>query len=175
MRLWQFHDRANGNVYFTEKGFCSVIFLLVTISRLEMPYMTRSQFNHSYESGKWIKVKVAKCCWKKWNGPFLMHIYDKQCEIMQKNNRRAQTFRFSVFTIDVRSSLLKLMKTGQIKTHVSQFFQILWPIQDATMSKSMARAFQICITHRGGDDFTLSYRPSKSTQISFLKKAEMSR
>ena len=27
--------------------------------------MTRSQFNHSYESGKWMKVKVAKCCWKK--------------------------------------------------------------------------------------------------------------
>ena len=26
---------------------------------------TRSQFNHSYESGKWMKVKVAKCCWKK--------------------------------------------------------------------------------------------------------------
>ena len=27
--------------------------------------MTRSQINHSYESGKWMKVKVAKWCWKK--------------------------------------------------------------------------------------------------------------
>ena len=27
--------------------------------------MTRSQINHSYESGRWMKVKVAKCCWKK--------------------------------------------------------------------------------------------------------------
>ena len=64
------------------------------------------------------------------------------------------------------------MKTRQTKTPVSHFFQILWPIQDGTMSKSMARAFQICITHRGGDDFTLSYRPSKSTQISVLKKKQ---
>ena len=47
--------------------------------------MTRSHINPSYESGKWMKVKVAKWCCKKWNGPFLMHIYDKQCEIIQKN------------------------------------------------------------------------------------------
>ena len=28
-----------------------------------------------------------------------MHIYDKQCGIIQKINRRFQTFRFSVFTM----------------------------------------------------------------------------
>ena len=28
-----------------------------------------------------------------------MHIYDKQCEIMQKINGRVQTFIFSVFTM----------------------------------------------------------------------------
>ena len=31
--------------------------------------------------------------------PFLMHIYDKRCGIMQKINGRVQTFRFSVFTM----------------------------------------------------------------------------
>ena len=45
---------------------------------------TESQFNHSYESGVGAKVKVFKWYWKKWNGPILMHIYDKQCEIIQK-------------------------------------------------------------------------------------------
>ena len=29
----------------------------------------------------------------------LMHIYDKQCGIMQKINGRVQTFRFSVLTM----------------------------------------------------------------------------
>ena len=28
---------------------------------------------------------------KKWNGPILMHIHDKQCEIMQKISGRVQT------------------------------------------------------------------------------------
>ena len=28
-------------------------------------YTTRSQINPSYECGKWMKVKVAKWCWKK--------------------------------------------------------------------------------------------------------------
>ena len=46
---------------------------------------------------------------------------------------------------DVRSSLLKSMKTRQTKTPVSHFFQILWPIQDGTMSKSMPRAFRKCV------------------------------
>ena len=46
------------------------------------------------ESGKGTKVKVVKLCWNKWNGPFLMHIYDKQCGIMQK---WVPTFRFCDF------------------------------------------------------------------------------
>ena len=47
--------------------------------------MTASQLNPSYECGEGMKVKVVKWCLKKWNWPILMHIYDKQCEIMQKN------------------------------------------------------------------------------------------
>ena len=57
---------------------------------------------------------------------------------------------------DARSSLLKSMKTRQTKTPVSHFFQILWPIQDGTMSKSMPRAFRKCVTYGGGDDLSPS-------------------
>ena len=32
---------------------------------------------------------------KKWNRPILMHIYAKQCEIMQKINEKAQTVQRS--------------------------------------------------------------------------------
>ena len=43
------------------------------------------------------------------------------------------------------------------------------------MSKGMPRALQKCITYGGGDDLTLSYGLSKSTQISIIFEAEMSR
>ena len=43
------------------------------------------------------------------------------------------------------------------------------------MSKGMPGAFQKCITYGGGDDLTLSYGLSKSTQISIIFEAEMSR
>ena len=77
---------------------------------------------------------------------------------------------------DVRSSVLKTQKntkTRQTKTPVTQFFQIIRPIQGCTMSKSMPGAFQKCRTYGGGDDLTLSYGPPKSTQISILFEAEM--
>ena len=41
------------------------------------------------------------------------------------------------------------------------------------MSKGMPGALQKCITYGGGDDLTLSYGLSKSTQISIFFKAEM--
>ena len=141
--------------------------------------MTRSQFNHSYESGKWIKVKVAKCCWKKWNGPFLMHIYDKQCEIMQKNQWKGPNFQIQCFynerSLTDRSSLLKTRKTRETKTWITQNFELVWPIQGRTIWKSTSSAFRICVTHGGGNDFSPSYGPPKLTQISIFSKAEMCR
>ena len=83
-------------------------------------HMIRSQINPSYECGIWMKVKVAKWCWKKWNGPFLMHIYDKQCEIMQKNQWKGPNFQIQCFynerSLTDRSSLLKTGKTRETKT-----------------------------------------------------------
>ena len=141
--------------------------------------MTRSQFNHSYESGKWIKVKVAKCCWKKWNGPFLMHIYDKQCEIMQKNQWKGPNFQIQCFynerSLTDRSSLLKTPKTRKIKTHLTQNFELVWPIQGRTMWKLTSWGFQKCDSFRDLEILKQSYGPPKSTQISVLKKAEMVR
>ena len=46
-------------------------------------FKTRNKMRVATESGKGMKVKVVKLCWNKCNGPFLMHIYDKQCGIMQ--------------------------------------------------------------------------------------------
>ena len=43
------------------------------------------------------------------------------------------------------------------------------------MSKGMPGAFQICITYGGEDDLTMNYGLSKSTQISIIFEAEMSR
>ena len=130
---------------------------------------TRSQINHSYESGKWMKVKVAKCCWKKWNGPFLMHIYDKQCEIMQKNQWKGPNFQTWCFyngrSLTDRSSLLKTPKTRETKTWITQNFELVWPIQGRTMSKSTSSAFRICVTHRGLDDLSHRYKLSKSSEI----------
>ena len=59
--------------------------------------LTTSQINPSYECRKWMKVKMAKWCWKKWNGPILMHIYDKQCEIMQKNQWKGPNCQIQCF------------------------------------------------------------------------------
>ena len=46
-----------------------------------------------------LESESGKMVLKMLNWPILMHIYDKQCEIMQKINGRVQTFRFSVFTM----------------------------------------------------------------------------
>ena len=45
---------------------------------------TAFQYNHSFGFQKPMKVKVVKWGWKKWNEHDPMHIYHKQCEIIQK-------------------------------------------------------------------------------------------
>ena len=135
-------------------------------------YMTRSQINHSYESGGWMKVKVAKCCWKKWNGPFLMHIYDKQCEIMQKNQWKGPNFQTWCFyngrSLTDRSSLLKTPKTRETKMWITQNFELVWPIQGRTMWKLTSWGFRKCGTFRDLKVLNQSYRLSKSSQISIF-------
>ena len=59
--------------------------------------MTRNKMRVAIESGKGMKVKVVKLCWNKWNGPFLMHIYNKQCGIMQKNQWKGPNFQIRCF------------------------------------------------------------------------------
>ena len=61
-----------------------------------------------------------------------MHIYDKQCEIMQKINGRVQTFRFSVFTMGCQElcaeNAKKNTKTRETKTQITQNFEKVSPI-----------------------------------------------
>ena len=60
-------------------------------------HMTRNQLRVAIECHKGVKVKVVKWCWKKWNGPILMHIYAKQCEIMQKNQWKGSNGQIHCF------------------------------------------------------------------------------
>ena len=48
-------------------------------------HRTGSRLMSWFQSRKWVKVKVVKLCFKKWNGHILMHIYHIQCEFIQKN------------------------------------------------------------------------------------------
>ena len=68
------------------------------------------------ESGKGMKVKVVKLCWNKWNGPFLMHIYDKQCGIMQKNQWKGSNFQIQCFYNGTSGALCwKRQKTPKLE------------------------------------------------------------
>ena len=64
---------------------------------------------------------------KKVKGTYLIHIYDKQCEFIQKKiNGRAQTSRFSVFTRGRQElcteNAKKHTENRQTKTPISHFF-----------------------------------------------------
>ena len=59
--------------------------------------MTRSRLMSWFQSRKWVKVKVVKLCFKKWNGHILMHIYHIQCEFIQKNQWKGSNGQIHCF------------------------------------------------------------------------------
>ena len=69
---------------------------------------------------------------------------------------------------DVRSSLLKSMKTRQTKTWITQNFELVWPIQGRTMWKLTSWGFRKCGTFRDLEVLNQSYLLSKSSKISFF-------
>ena len=79
-----------------------------------------------------------------------MHIYDKQCEIMQKNQWKGPNFQIQCFyngrSLTDRSSLLKTWKTRETKTWITQNFELVWPIQGRTMWKLTSWRFRKCGT-----------------------------
>ena len=80
--------------------------------------ITSSYDNKSNEGSNWVRQgdesESGKIVLNKWNGPFLMHIYDKQCGIMQKKSMEGSKLSDSVFLQwDVRSSVLKTPKKHQ--------------------------------------------------------------
>ena len=79
------------------------------------------------------------------------------------------TNNMKTFKGDVRSSVLKTpktRKTRETKTWITQNFPIVWPIPGCTTSKSMPRAFQICMTHGGRDNWHHIFWTPKSRQMS---------
>ena len=93
---------------------------------------TRNKMKVAIESGKGMKVKVVKLCWNKWNGPFLMYIYDKQCGIMQKNQWKGPNFQIQCFYNGTSGALCwkrqKKHKSRETKTQITQIFEKVWPI-----------------------------------------------
>ena len=66
---------------------------------------------------------------------------------------------------DVRSSLLKSMKTRQTKTWITQNFKLVWPIQGRTIRKLTSWGFRKCGSFWDLEVLNHSYWLSKSGQI----------
>ena len=132
--------------------------------------MTQCQDEFRIPSGRTQKLKAAKWCWKQQNEHNLMYIYHKQCENMQKIQWKCSNGQIQCFYKGTSGALCwkpkKTRKTRETKTRIAQNFLIVWPIPGCTMSKSMPRAFQICMTHGGKDDLYHSFWPPKSRQMS---------
>ena len=64
---------------------------------LRFPLRTKNRLMIAFDSNKGPNLKVVKWCWKGWNGPILMHIYDKQCEIIQQKSVEELKHPDSVF------------------------------------------------------------------------------
>ena len=113
-------------------------------------YMTASQLNPSFECGEGMKVKVVKWCWKKWNWPILMHIYDKQCEIMQKNQWKSPNIQIQCF---YNGTVLKTpKKTQKLEKLKRKLLKILHyrTVWCGHISVEFLRVYQIimyCVIH----------------------------
>ena len=89
-------------------------------------FRTRNKMRVAIESGKGMKEKVVKLCWNKWNGPFFMHIYYKQCGIMQKNQWKGSNFQIQCFYNGTSGALCsKRQKTPKLEKLKCKLFKIL--------------------------------------------------
>ena len=94
--------------------------------------------------------KCPKSGWNRWNMLNMIHIYVKQCEIMQKKSMKTLKRQYSLFFhCEISSMVLKtrkIRKTRQTKTRITQNFHILYPIQGGTMWKLTSQGFRKCGT-----------------------------
>ena len=60
-------------------------------------HMKKNRLMVAFDSNKGPNLKVVKWCWKRWNGPILMHIYDKQCVFMQTNQWKGSNIQIQCF------------------------------------------------------------------------------
>ena len=139
---------------------------------LSLTPMTHNQLRVAIECRKGVKVKVVKWCWKKWSGPILMHIYAKQCEIMQKIDEKAPTVKFTVLQGEISSVVLKTWKTRKTNTWITQIFQILYPTQGGTMWTLTSSAFRQCGTFWAWQFLKGGYWLSKLSHFSIFSTAK---
>ena len=90
-------------------------------------HMTKNRLMVAFDSNKGPNLKVVKWCWKGWNGPILMHIYDKQCEIIQKNQWKNSNFQIQCFYKGTSGAPCwkrrKTQKLGKLKHPLLNFFK----------------------------------------------------
>ena len=67
----------------------------------------------------------------------------KSCK---KFDEKAQTAKFTVLQREISSAVLKTWKTRKTKTWITQFFQIIYPIQGTTMWTLTSWGFRKCGT-----------------------------
>ena len=88
---------------------------------------TQNRLMVALYSKKGPNLKVVKWCWKRWNGPILLHIYDRQCEIIQKIQWKSSNFQFQCFSKGTSGALCckrrKTPKLGKLKHPLLNFFK----------------------------------------------------
>ena len=83
---------------------------------------------------------------KKKNGPILMHIYDKQCGIVQIVEEYKLPDSEFFYNAGMSGDLCqKHGKLGKLKRLFLKIFKYFKTLQGCTMSKGMPRAFRICM------------------------------
>ena len=96
------------------------------------------------DSNKGPNLKVVKWCLKRWNGPILMHIYDKQCEIIQTNWWKNSNFQIQCFyngTTSSSSSSCRML--GELGWEHCTFFPFPFSHQTSKVSNLREARFRL--------------------------------
>ena len=100
-------------------SFTLLLLLLLKPKFKKGQHMTKNRLMVAFDSKKGPNSKVVKWSWKLWNRPILMHINDKQCEIIHKNQWKNSNFQIQCFYMGTSGALnwkrRKTQKLGKLE------------------------------------------------------------
>ena len=106
------------------KNTCSLDVVLSPSPKLNK---THNRLMVAFDSQKGPNLKVVKWCWERWNGSILVHISDKQCEIIQKIQWKSSNFQIQCFYMETSGALCwkrrKTPKLSKLKHLLLNFFK----------------------------------------------------